>query len=762
MRWVFLAVAALLLSRHVRAQQLSIGQWRDELVYRNANSVAASATDLFCTTELSMYAVSLNDFSIRKYSKINGLSDINTTLVAYYDAMDVVLIVYANSNLDLIVKGEVINLSDIKRKNILGDKGIYGVHFSGTLAYLACGFGVVVLNLEKLEVKDTYYPSTTGLAVKVNGITEDEQYLYAATAQGLFRADKNDPFLADYRRWQLIGPSEGLFVGAYSDVVQFNGAVYAARVDTVFRLQNGTWEAYWRRPKFNVYNLDVSGNALLISQIGMGGSGVTVHYASGQRDSVSCAQPYQAVLAGGYLWVADFFQGLLRFHQGVAEPIYPNGPWTPRVFDLAVNSETHSVYVAPGGWNSSYSFTFNQDGFFARLGGWWNHYDYKNTPGLTDTFDIVCVAVDERRRKTYFGSMWNGIIEFDDEAGVTQQFDETNSTLGGTVGDILRVKVTGMALDRAGNMWISNLGAQYPIVCRTADDQWLRFQPPLFIEQNWITHVVADDYGQIWFLLPRQGILVFHPGSSLQQTTDDQYKKLINVPGSGNLPTLQVLCLTRDRNGTIWVGTDQGVAVFYCPGQVFSSFGCEAQRIIVNSGGYNGYLLETETINEILVDGANRKWIATNNGLWLFSADGTELVEHFTAENSPLFSNTVLALAMDDRNGELYIGTDRGMLVYRTDVLRAEPDVCAPAVYPNPVRENYSGPIAISGMGDNAEVRITDATGTLVYQTRALGSQVIWDGKGLNGRRVRSGVYYVFAAEADGTGTCVARLLIIN
>ncbi|MCS6991161.1 MAG: hypothetical protein NZL95_04795 [Chitinophagales bacterium] len=762
MQRLFSCLVFLMFGWCATAQQLAIGQWRDELVFRNANGVTASATDIFCSTELSMYAVSLKDFSMRKYTKVNGLSDINTTVVAYHRERDLLLIAYANSNIDLIDKGVVYNLSDIKRKNILGDKAIYGVYFSGSMAYLACGFGIVVLNLEKREIKDTYYPSTTGQAVRVNGVTEDDDYLYAATSAGLFRADKNDPFLADYSRWQLIGPAQGLHVGAYTDVVRFQGDLYAARADTVFRYHQGQWKPFWRRPKFNIYSLDANDEALCIAQIGMGGTAVTVVYASGARDSVVCPQPYQAVVAGGFLWVADFYQGLLRFSGGKAEAIYPNGPWTPRVFDMAVNSITHSVYVAPGGWNSSYSFTFNQDGFFARIGGWWNHYDYRNTPGLTDTFDIVCVAVDRRNNKTYFGSMWNGLIEFDDEQGITAQYDETNSTLSGTVGDMLRVKATGIAFDRDGNMWISNMGAQVPIVCRTAAGAWLEFKPPMELEQNWITHVVADDYNQLWFVLPRSGILVFNHGGTLEQTADDRYKKLINVPGSGGLPTLRVECLARDHNGTIWAGTDQGVVVFYCPGQVFSSLGCEAQRIIVTSGGYYGYLLETELVNEIVVDGANRKWIATNNGLWLFSADGTELLQHFTAENSPLFSNNVLALALDERNGELYIGTDRGILVYRTDVLEAEPDQCAPMVYPNPVRENYEGPIAISGVGDNAEVRITDAVGNLVYQTRALGSQVIWDGKGLNGRRVRTGVYYVLTAEPDGTGTCTARLLIIN
>jgi hypothetical protein len=195
---------------------------------------------------------------------------------------------------------------------------------------------------------------------------------------------------------------------------------------------------------------------------------------------------------------------------------------------------------------------------------------------------------------------------------------------------------------------------------------------------------------------------------------------------------------------------------------VFSNYGCEAQQIIVNTDGYNGYLLATENVKRIAVDGANRKWIATDNGVWLFSADGTELLLQFTFDNSPLTSNFVNALDIDKKTGEVYIGVENGIIIYKGDATTGSTSSCGPVVYPNPVREDYSGPIAISGMVDDADVKITDATGNLIYRTKALGGQAIWDGKNYNGEKATTGVYLIWASNTDGTVTCITKLLVVN
>ncbi len=750
-----------LLIRNLFAQPLTLGQWRDELVYRNAFSATASDSKVYCATDIAMYSVDINDNSMQKFSKVNGLSDVSTSLLAYDHVHDLLLICYVNSNIDILKNGTITNISDIERTSIVGDKAIYGVYFLGDYAYLACGFGIVVLDVTKNEIKDTYYIGPNGSQLQVNDVTSDGTNLYAATISGMYQASLNDPFLADFNRWHLITPQEGLLGGNYSDCITFNNTVLAAKKDSIFQDSSEVWIPYFTRAGLDVKKMEVTTDELLICQIGSGGTRVTVIHTSGEIDSISSPQPYQAVAVNGTIWIADLYAGLQKYSNGNLETFYPNGPWTKNVFDMDVNSTTHSVYVAPGGWNSSFGFIFNQDGFFTKVDGTWNHYDAYNT-NLKDTFDIVCVAVNPFTNLTYFGSMWKGIAEYDDKLGITNQFDENNSTLSGTNGDIKRIKAADIAFDRYGNMWVSNLGALVPIVVRKADGTWLDFQPPFSLNQGWVTNIAFDEFDQVWFVLPRQGIMVFNYGGTLDVPSDDQYKQLVNVPGSGNLPTLSVNCITEDKDGTLWVGTEAGVAVFYCPGDIFSPYGCEAQQIVVNSGGFNGYLLGTENVKHILVDGANQKWVATDNGVWLFSADGTQQILHFTTDNSPMFSNFTNALAMDNSTGEIYIGTENGILVYRGDATTGSGTSCSPIVFPNPVKETYDGPIAISGIVENADVKITDANGTLIYKTKALGGQAIWDGKGYDGHKAKTGVYLVWASSSDAAVTCISKLLIIN
>jgi Two component regulator propeller len=246
-------------------------------------------------------------------------------------------------------------------------------------------------------------------------------------------------------------------------------------------------------------------------------------------------------------------------------------------------------------------------------------------------------------------------------------------------------------------------------------------------------------------------------------TSDDDYRRLTSGKGSGGLPSNEVYCLAEDDDGQIWVGTNQGVAVFYSPENIFNSNAQDAEQIYITQDGNTQLLLETELIQCITIDGANRKWIGTETGgVFLMSADGKEQLAHFTALNSPLPSNNVSSISINGLTGEVFIGTDIGLVSYKgtaTEGLEQFTDVYA---YPNPVRSGYTGTIAIKGLVKNCDVKITDMNGTVVYQTTALGGQAIWDGNNFEGKRANSGIYLVFMANEDGTQKHVAKICFIN
>jgi hypothetical protein len=172
--------------------------------------------------------------------------------------------------------------------------------------------------------------------------------------------------------------------------------------------------------------------------------------------------------------------------------------------------------------------------------------------------------------------------------------------------------------------------------------------------------------------------------------------------------------------------------------------------------------LGTEVINDIAVDGANRKWIASNNGVWLIEEDGSKVIRHFSTSNSPLLSNTVKSIGINGKSGEVFFGTEKGIISYRSDATEADDVHGKVTVFPNPVRENYNGPITINGLPADATVKITDIAGRLVYEMVADGGTAVWNGKGFNGKRPATGIYLIFTANKEDEDALVSKLLIVN
>jgi ligand-binding sensor domain-containing protein len=281
-----------------------------------------------------------------------------------------------------------------------------------------------------------------------------------------------------------------------------------------------------------------------------------------------------------------------------------------------------------------------------------------------------------------------------------------------------------------------------------------------------VGELIIDSYGQKWIRVRAEhSLIVFNDNGTITDKTDDQVKVVTSAQGNGNIPGNKVFSLAEDNDGEIWIGTDEGVAVFYSPENVFSNYNFDAQRILIprNDGsGLADILLEFETITAIAVDGANNKWIGTDrSGVFHLSPDGQIEYNHFTVQNSPLFSNNITSIVIS-QDGEVFIGTANGIISYKSSASEGGPTYSDVYAYPNPVESGYNGPIAIKGLVTNADFKITDINGTLIFRGRAEGGQAIWNGTNFNGRRAQSGVYLVFVSNEDGSETLVTKILFIN
>lgn len=276
------------------------------------------------------------------------------------------------------------------------------------------------------------------------------------------------------------------------------------------------------------------------------------------------------------------------------------------------------------------------------------------------------------------------------------------------------------------------------------------------INLNGSIQLLANQNEQLYLTGPSiQGLYIFqsdnyyNTNSWVQKTTGSN---------SGNLPSNKVTSMVEDKDGAIWVGTDNGIGIFNC-GDI-SKEACNAYLPIVKTNGFNAYLFQKETIRCIAVDAANQKWIGTNNGAWLVSQDGLSIIEHFTKDNSPLPSDTIDQMIIEPNNGEVFFKTNQEWVSYRSTATKATTHQENIFIFPNPVPPDFSGLISFKKLVDHAQVKITDINGKLIYQTRALGGQAVWNGKTYEGSPVATGIYLVFVRDDEGNEKAVGKIMI--
>jgi hypothetical protein len=299
---------------------------------------------------------------------------------------------------------------------------------------------------------------------------------------------------------------------------------------------------------------------------------------------------------------------------------------------------------------------------------------------------------------------------------------------------------------------VANYGASTSLHLLKNDGTWESHSFPI-TAARYPTDLLVDEYGYVWMILnPSQGggILVY-------DREEDRYAYLINTIGAGGLPSKNVRSIARDRDGYVWVGTDQGVAYFIYPPEVFEP-GIDAIKPIFE----NRFLLKDDKVTAIKVDGGNRKWMATERGVWLFDAVGEKDIYNFTAANSPLLSDLVRDVEIVPTTGEVFFATDAGIVSFRSGATSSESSFQTVKIFPNPVTKEFSGLVGISGLATDAIVKITDVSGKLIWQTQANGGTATWNVQDYKGRRAATGIYLVFAATSDGSESVVGKLAVID
>ncbi len=750
--------------------QLPANNWHSYLSYYQIIAIAQGDQQIFAANENGLFAYQPSDNSFQTRSRVEGLSDSGISAISWSGSKGVLLIGYSNGNIDRLSGNSVSNLPDLKLKTSVAKKTINNILCEGDYAWLSCDFGIVKINLKKWEVAETWIIGPEASQVAVKELAADDQYFWAATQAGIFKADRNNPNLQDYHNWTIQNQLPSM-QKRFNSVALYNKRVYTCDVDEkIYSFDGSLWQiVYPGITGIRKIRSSPAGLALICTNrveiLSANGQSSITNYAPLTPASSKIYPSDAQITMGGDLWIGDQTFGLIqKTVAGVYSSWVPSSPSDNYSRRLTISGS--NLYVATG--LEDVTSESIPAGIHRLVDQHWlslNGYTDNNLSGLNN---ITMVVPSPSNPDHFWGSTReNGLIEF--EGGKSKKtYTPTNSPLESYNGIC---KTGGLVYDATGNLWITNPLVQHQLHVIKPDGTWKSMSYPGIDNQFAATgDLVITKTGTKWMIVSNSDLFALHTGSTIDNTADDVFKKTsVRSKFSNSETTIikgfnQLNALAEDQNGYLWVGTESGIVLYYNPESLFGNTEFYGVQPSVDLGdGLYHPLLENVTVSAIAIDGGNRKWFGTmNSGVFLFSAEGSKLIYHFNTDNSPLFSNRINSIAVNGQNGEVFFATDRGLISWMGDATAGEGSFQHLYVWPNPVRETYHGDIIIDGLQTESTVKITDVTGNLVFKTTSNGGRATWNGKKGDGSRVGTGVYLIFCSDSQGDHSRVIKLLFIH
>jgi hypothetical protein len=771
---VFLIVTSF--SVQTFAQNLAIGSWEMHSTYQNGLAIAKSNNKVYSASSNAIYSYNTIDNSIERLSKTNGLSNIDITTILYVNKHKCLIVAYLNGTFDMVFDNKnIYTVEDIYRANIIGNKKINNLRYLDEYLYISTAFGVVVYDINKKETKETIYFSENS-AVESYDIQLFNDTFYIASSEGVFFAAKSSSFINHHASWKKDEffnerPNTNLIEVFNNKLyVNFNqDNIYDA--DTLYVKTSNGWSKITQliglaNNHFNSQNdlISVAHNDGVIVYDSLWNK-VKHIYQHTNEVKIAPAATFFDENDKDVLWIVDRREGLVKNTKiWISEFIKQTGPYKRNAQQMDIVN--NKLWVASGmRVGSQWQNDFRLDGFYSYENGEWKNFNNKNTQGIDALFDFIALDIDPTDKEHLFlASLGGGVIEFQD-GKVVNHFQEQNSSL-----EMVSIPssgwywigITDVKFDNNGNLWVANSSVNNLLSVYTASSKtWVGYNIKNIANDIITGAILPIGDNQIWMMFPKsKGIMMYNHNGTLGNLSDDTYLKLTTANG---LPSNTIYSMAEDLNGSVWIGTDKGIAVVSNANAIFNNGNVSASQILIEQDGYNEYLMENEIVTSIAVDGNNRKWLGTStSGVYLLNESGTEELLKFNTKNSPLPSNTITDIKINHINGEVFFATEKGIVSYRGTATAGSVDFNNINVFPNPVKENYFGPVAINGLTENANVKITDIAGNLVFETTALGGQAIWYANDNNNQRVSTGVYLVFVTSSDGFVSEVTKILVVN
>lgn len=729
--------------------------WKGYFSFNEIVDVASATDRVYAATEVSAFYKDLLLSNVDQITSISGFKPNSITSIYYSDTYKK-LIAGNDNGLILIVNqdGTILTKVDIIEEVPVSPaiKGINSFFENDGKLYISTDYGISVLNLATNEFISTYFIGVSGDETKVYQTTVFNGYLYAVTQNfGIRRALLTNPFIYDYSQWQTFDS------GNWSGITTFNNQLVALNTNsTVYRNNGSGFQAILGLPQ-NGIGLKVNQNYLTITTQNhvyvLDQSFLQVAHITNIPDYTATFS--SAVVVNEQLFIGTTTNGLFSTalsNLSVFENLSPNGPLQNYIF--RVKKAPNRLWAVYGKYTFdyyAYPLEEHEVSFYNTNSGW-GHFPFEDLLGAKNLCDIAINPINSN--EVYLSSYASGLLEFSQDSFFL--FDETNTGTNGLqlYPTLSEVFINSPAFDNEGNLWVTNRGVDKALKVLRSNGQWQSYDIGNYITNGRFAPMAIDKNNTKWLPTRDDGLIAFN---------DTQNNKVLVIDNDSGLPATNILCVAIDNNNQLWIGTSSGLRVLSSVNQFLQQSELTVSNIVIQEGDLAQELFYEQTIVDIAVDGANRKWIAIENGgVFLVSSNGQQTIYNFTKKNSPLPSNNVLDIEIDGVTGEVFFATDKGMVSFLGTSTKASDDLENVYVYPNPVRPNYYGTIKIAGLTDKANVKITDIEGNLVFETTSTGGTIEWDGTAFGKYKVASGVYMVFVATQDGMDTTVKKVMIIR
>ena len=761
-------VCLLFASLSMQAQR--VGEWRSYLACYTTTNVAEANNLVFGIADGTLYSYGKEDHRVTFYSRQTGLSDSEIRLIGFNPTVQMLFIAYANGNIDLMSESGIYNLPYLMNATNIADKEPIGINFHHERAYLSTRFGIVVIQMDKKEVAETYRFNHPAYSVCIMGET-----IYASTSEGLKRGNTRDNLL-DNSNWSIVPLNSSDF--SASTIRQL--ALFQERL--CFRAEGSG--IFYLEPNGEIKTIlkhtSLRGMVLLPDYlVPFSASTFYLYNALNRYESVNVGvvNDVSALKNNADYWIAGGTNGLVgikRKGENQFEPFVSGltmeGP--KRNLSAFLTMHDQKLLIAGGGFTID---RFNNPGTLMTCeNDIWTNFDESQIVSKIGygTRDYTTVAVDPDDANHYFvSSFGEGIIEIKDNAFV-RLYNHTNSALqtifpNGSTADRY-VRVSSVTFDKDRNLWATNSEVRNVIVVRKPDGSWTSLYYPGISGASVVDKILITSKGIKWVNVPHNsgatgGILVFDDNGTPELNADDRsyYYTNLRTAGVNQIHGNKFYCITEDLTGKIWIGSNSGPIICQAPNNAIDNL---TFSHVIREDDYQMpyYFLDGEQINAIAVDGGNRKWIGTaGSGLFLVSPDGETTLLHFDTNNSPLYSNNIQSIAINSMTGEVFIGTDKGLISYRGDATQPNSSYSNVYAFPNPVRPEIDDRVVITGLMKDSNVKITDLSGNLIYQGISAGGQFVWNCRNRSGNRVATGVYLVFSSTPEARESVVTKIAII-